>query len=82
MTNGDHDMEDFGEILEKLQPGTSWRIFYGKDHPSTRRVHIRAIVDGSQVVCRTWSRRRPGWHYSVHHLYYFYLLDEKGRLIP
>ena len=30
--------------------------------------HVRAIVDGDQVVHRTWSPRR-GWMYNVEHIY-------------
>ena len=42
----------------RLNVGDKYR--YGK-----KLFHVRAIVDGDQIVVRIWSRRRQTWVYSV-----------------
>jgi hypothetical protein len=70
--------EHLGTVLERLvqrmQPGTIWRA------PSMGRIHVRAVVDGDQIVFRTWSKRKQTWLYRVEWVYAFYLWDKDGVL--
>ena len=60
-------------IPDWLQPGISFREFYGENNPNTRRVHIRAIVDEEYIVFRVWSWRKGRWYYYTEHCSYFTL---------
>lgn len=51
------------ELID-LKPGDSYHIFYGKNHPGNRKVHVRAVVDGDIVVTRYWSYRARWWKYE------------------
>jgi hypothetical protein len=44
-----------------------------------RRVHIRAIVDGRQVVYAFYGKRKQWWHYEVHSLYYIGLMIDSNQ---
>lgn len=72
--------QDAPALLAKLQPGTSWKIDYGKNNINTQVIHIRAIVDEDWVVFCAWSLGKQTWRYTVGSLYYFWLLDKDGRL--
>lgn len=52
-------------------PGASVRL-HG------RLWHVRAIVDGDMVVCRTWRHRR--WEYEIYWAYFFYLAEQSDSL--
>lgn len=67
-------------LLAKLQPGTSWKVDYGRGNKAARVVHIRAIVDGDRVVFRWWSYHKQTWRYAVEWLHWFWMLDSDGRL--
>ena len=74
------DNLDFTKILEKLQPGTKWRIFYNPENINNKLAHIRAIIDDDMVVWRFWSYQRQNWIYQVDHIYRFQILDNDGHL--
>ena len=52
-----------GVRLDVVRVGVRFRkpypLFEGKLY------HVRAIVDGDQVVIRSWSKRRRMWMYQV-----------------
>ncbi|KKL64165.1 hypothetical protein LCGC14_2167750 [marine sediment metagenome] len=57
----------------KLEKGKSYRIDYGKDNISNKKIHIVIIEhdDGSDlVVYKYWSRKKQWWIYQ---------LDQIGR---
>ena len=64
----------------KFAPGQTWRVFFNKDNPNNRTLHIRGIVDGEYVVTRTWSLRK-GWMYAVEHVSYLEALADSGTLM-
>ncbi len=66
-------------IPEDIKLGAKLRLFYGAGHPSNRLIHIVAIVDGDQVVSKSWSRRRQSWVYQVEPLYAFELRAKPGK---
>lgn len=68
------------EVLDLLKPGRSVRINYGKGHPASRLLHIRAIVDDYQVVYREWIRRKGRWLYSVDSIGYFEVANKMNLL--
>ena len=61
-------------VVERMQPGTSWRT------PRHGRIHVLAVLDGDQIVCRVWSQRKRRWCYVVEWVYGFWLLDRDGKL--
>jgi hypothetical protein len=66
-------------LPDYVRPGATLRLFWGEGNPNNGLIHIRAIVDGENVVYRKWSRRK-GWRYVVEWSYWFRLLDENGRV--
>ena len=54
-----------------IEVGRKYRIFYSKDNPSNRKIHIRAFVDKECIVYRFWSKRKRMWEYGVDSIYYF-----------
>lgn len=68
------------EMLDLLKPGQSVRINYGKGHPASRLLHIRAIVDDHQFVYREWSRHKNRWIYSVDSINLFAVANRFGML--
>ena len=66
------------ELIEMLQPGNVVRIHYGKDNINNELRHIRAVVDGDQIVYRVWKQQ--SWHYRMRDAYSFLLAYEKGYL--
>lgn len=60
----------------------SYRLHYedvdGKPNPNNGVIHVRAIVDGNQVIVRRW--RRGHWHYYVETPYWFWLAEKHGHL--
>lgn len=48
----------------ELKVGDKLRFDYGDGNINNHVAHVRAIVDGDQVVVRVWSPRR-GWGYLV-----------------
>lgn len=57
--------------LENIKVGTKLKLFYTKDNPNNMSFEIRAIVDDSMYVCRTWLKHKKRWHYYVEHYTYF-----------
>lgn len=67
-------------LLEMIQPGHAVRVYFGPDNAKSYLAHIRAIVDGDQIIFRSWLRRRQFWRYHVESMYYFELMAKDGRL--
>jgi len=65
-----------GEMMNEIQPGNTVVFYYNPNNPNNRTVHIRAIVDGDQVVVRKWNRRTRRWMYSVENMSYFEISRE------
>lgn len=66
-------------LPDYVLPGASLRLSYGEGNPNNKLIHIRAIVDDEWVVFRRWSHRR-GWVYVVEWAYWFWLLENDGRV--
>ncbi len=65
---------------EWLQPGAILKVDYGKKNPFNGRIHIRAIVDGTQIVYRYWSYKKRHWAYELNIRYWFFLLLHSNHL--
>lgn len=63
-----------------VRVGTVFRVFYGKNHSGNRKYHIRAIVDGDQVVFRHWNAGR-GWIYAVERSYLFTVYEQSKAFV-
>lgn len=61
------------EVARLIEPGNSVYL-------DGRLCHIRALVDGWQVVYRTWSRRKRDYYYHVESRYWFELAYQSGNL--
>ena len=61
-------MEYPQEFLALLQPGKTLRLFYNAKNVNNRLMHVRAVVDDSQIVYRVWSHKR-GWVYQIESRY-------------
>lgn len=64
------------------RPGMRLRFDYGPGNTDNRLYHVRAVVDDSYVVVRSWYRERRRWHYSVMHRVYLDQLAQLGRVTP
>ena len=63
-------------IFERdLKPGNTIRLHFGKKNPNNSLLHIRAIVDDTQIVYRAWSYRRRHWVYAVANISLFALYN-------
>lgn len=71
---------DHVKDISDVQPGKSFRIFWGKGNVNNKIVHVRAIVDEDIVVMMEWQKRRKRWHYAAETMIWYQLLIEKGRL--
>jgi hypothetical protein len=60
--------------IDKLKPGTTWRVL------GQARIHILAIVDDDQIVYRVWSKSKRCWMYKVEWAYLFWLYDQDNKL--
>ena len=69
------------DLDEVLQPGQTFRIYYGENALMNKRVHILAFVDEYFVVFKSWGKHKRRWFYEVEHRYYFELMNEHGLLI-
>lgn len=67
-------------LVELLQVGNSFLIDYGPGRLGTKIIHIRAIVDGQQIVYRHWSKHKRCWRYHIEWVYQFEMLFSEGRL--
>lgn len=55
-----------GDRSLDIFPDVALRLFYRPGSPRNCIIHVRAIVDGKQVVWRRWSRKWGGyWDYGV-----------------
>jgi hypothetical protein len=66
------------KLPEYVKVGATLRWYWNENNSNNKTVHIRAIVDGDQIVYRWWSRRK-GWQYKVEWGYWFWLLESEGR---
>ena len=60
----------------KILVGRKYRLYWNKDNPNNRTVHILSIVE-DQVTYRAWNKRKQWWAYMVKHISYFEYLAEK-----
>lgn len=67
--------------LPIIEVGRSYRVNFGPGNINNHTLHVRAVVDGDQYVCRRWSRRK-GWMYVVEDISWLELMREKGQLKP
>lgn len=63
-----------------LRPSRDVRLHFGPNHRSNQLLHIRAIVDESQVVYWTWSPGRQQRCYAVESVWFFIGLHRSGSL--
>lgn len=73
-------MSAYASLLQKMKPGTSWRIDRGKGNINNKLIHILAIVDDEYIVYKTWLKHKQRWHYSVEWIYYYWLTHRAGNL--
>lgn len=68
-------------LLAMLKPGAKVRHWRNRltDNPNSQILHIRAIVDGDQVVYRVWRPGR-GWRYIVDDMILFQMYYADGAL--
>lgn len=59
-----------------LQIGNAIRVHYGENNPNNETRHIRAIVDGNQIVYRVWSKLKQRWIYHITSRYEFELMQK------
>lgn len=67
------------EFLAMIQPGQSVRTMFD-DKTSYELLHIRAIVDDTWIVVRTWGKHKKRWLYRVESLFYLWLYFKDKRL--
>jgi hypothetical protein len=58
-----------------IEVGKKYYLNFGKNNINTKTIHIRAIVDGFQVVFKYWSKKRKTWDYQLNSTFYFSLLE-------
>ena len=64
------------ESVHGIKPGSTYRLYYGANNRNNKLIHVRAIVDGDQIVCRTWSKGKKRWNYYVEDAIYFDVAKE------
>ncbi len=69
------------DVHEFVRPGKSYRIYFGKGNVNNKLIHVRAIVDNTHAVYRSWLRHKGYWGYDVECLYYLGLLLKDGHLL-
>ena len=69
-------------LLAALKPGARLRRTIGSATPTPRSDlwHVRAIVDGEQVVYRVWSRSGRRWVYRIDDVIFLHLCWRDGTL--
>ena len=73
------ETDDWYELPDGLiEVGTKVRLFYSAGNRNNEIRHIRAVVDGDQIVYRVW--RRGAWKYRIEWAYAFYLAWKDGHL--
>jgi len=68
------------EISDLIVPGKTIKVFIHEDNPHNLTHHIRAIVDGDQVVYKTWSQEKGRFRYSIAHMNWFEIMNREGWL--
>ncbi len=68
------------ELVKLLTPGNKVRVNFGGNNPNNAIYHILAIVDGDQVVCKSWGKNKQRWFYKVEDAYLFWLYYKDGNL--
>ena len=69
------------DLNRALQPGKKIRVWYTKDNPNNRLLHIRAVVDEDWIVFKEWWYSKKRWHYEVKHKYYFEIRNRDNNLL-
>jgi len=65
---------------ELLQPGHSFHVYYNKGNRNNRLYHVRAVVDGEQIVTRCWSYIKGRWVYAVNEHYWYKTLADSDHI--
>lgn len=73
--------DERSELPEWVKPGAIFRMYYGPKHIGNRKMYIRAIVDGNQVVYRYWRKRKRYWHYVVEEDFLFQEYEKSPHFI-
>lgn len=68
------------KLAKILQLGNKVKVFINEGNPNNRLIHIRAIVDGDQVVYKYWRKHKQYWQYAVESTLYFELQYNDGWL--
>lgn len=68
------------DMLDMLKPGNKIRLRNNDGGKVFETHHIRAIVDGDQVVYRRWSRQKQRWVYDVDPLFSYWVWHRDGGL--
>lgn len=63
-----------------IEVGRAYRLNLGEGNINNHTMHVRAIVDGDQVVVRAWSRRHQGWRYRIEYIHMLTRWIEDGAL--
>jgi hypothetical protein len=65
----------------KLEIGKSYRLRFDQvNNPNNCVMHIRGIIDNTEVVYRTWSRRKQRWCYRIDNMFLLKLYWDDGHL--
>lgn len=55
-----------------------YKIFWNENNVNNKIIHVRAIVDGDQVVYKEYWKSKKRWVYFVKEMQWFDMLKEKG----
>jgi hypothetical protein len=62
------------------QEGDCGSGYYGEGNINNKVIHVRSIVDGNQIVFKTWFKHKKMWSYQINHLYYFEFLIKNNHI--
>jgi hypothetical protein len=57
--------------IKDVKVGAKLKRFYSTDNPNNLSFEIKAIVDKSMYVCKTWLTHKQRWHYFIEHYSWF-----------
>lgn len=67
-------------VIEHVNKNHCLKLFYGKDNPNNKIIHVRGVVDNDKVVFCYWLKHKQYWFYKVEDMYLFELWREEGHL--
>lgn len=53
---------------------------FGEGHPNSGKSIVVSIVDDDVIVSKSFSKKKKRWYYKCEPIFWYYLLDEQGRL--